>query len=177
MSKIPSDIVAVPLTAEEYREYGNVIESRSPSSGSTLANQGTAIRTNWLCDFKNLRSKAKMNVCTFRCTPPTNCERFDINLLERHQFSTQVFIPMTAANRYLVIVARGGDVPDLKTIKAFVASKNQAISYHPGTWHHPMVALDTETEFTCLVNEDGTSDDTHVLKVSSIRCHIPKSKL
>ena len=49
-----------------------------------------------------------MNVCVFRSTPRTL--PFEINKLERHEFSTQMFIPMNG-KRYLVIVAQGGELP------------------------------------------------------------------
>ncbi len=43
-----------------------------------------------------------------------------------------MFSPMGNAKRYLVIVAQGGDVPDLDTLGCFVASGVQAINYNPG---------------------------------------------
>lgn len=105
--------------------------------------KGTAQRFNHLTTLENLRTTAKANVCVFRCQPRSL--PFDIKLLEKHPHSTQMFIPMTAERRYLVIVAQGGDKPDLSTLKAFVAGKGQGITYHPGIWHHPMIALDNET--------------------------------
>eukprot|EP00027_Filamoeba_sp_ATCC50430_P006346 CAMPEP_0168542754 /NCGR_PEP_ID=MMETSP0413-20121227/1513_1 /TAXON_ID=136452 /ORGANISM="Filamoeba nolandi, Strain NC-AS-23-1" /LENGTH=87 /DNA_ID=CAMNT_0008572645 /DNA_START=195 /DNA_END=458 /DNA_ORIENTATION=+ len=84
---------------------------------------------------------------------------------------------MTAKSRYLVIVAQGGDAPDLSTLKCFVASRNQAITYYPGIWHHPMVALDEETDFTCFVHEDGTTKDTHVVEFDNpIKCIVNNTK-
>jgi ureidoglycolate lyase len=79
-------------------------------------------------------------------------------MLEKHPGSTQAFVPMNAS-RYLVVVALGGDAPDLSTLRAFVASAAEAISYRPGVWHHPMIALDRVTDFACLVWEDGTTED------------------
>ena len=67
------------------------------------------------------------------------------------------------AARYLVVVARGGDAPDLATLAAFVASGTQGVSYLPGVWHHPMIALDHEIDFTCLAWEDGTAGDCVVV--------------
>ena len=63
---------------------------------------------------------------------------------------------------HLVIVAlphEKDDEPDLSTLSAFVATGTQGITYRPGIWHHPMVALDHETDFFCLVYEDGTEAD------------------
>ena len=143
----------------------------------------------------NNRESAKANVCLFRCSPRDL--PFSIKLLERHLYSTQMFIPMTADKRYLVIVAQGGDKPgnhfphnhnsqqDLSTLKAFVASKSQGITYYPGTWHHPMIALDNVTgsffhlhcvlnlDFTCVVYEDGSQDDCHVEQLDDvITCYV-----
>lgn len=126
------------------------------------ANQGTARRFDRLAALENLRpGLAQPNMGVFRCAPrlvwPSR-----LALLEKHPASTQVFVPMNAA-RYLVVVALGGDAPDLSTLAAFVASGTQAVSYRPGVWHHPMIALEAETEFVCLVWEDGTSKDCVVV--------------
>jgi ureidoglycolate lyase len=63
------------------------------------------------------------------------------------------------ARRYLVVVAEGNDSPDLATLSAFIAEGTQAIAYHPGIWHHPMIALDAAIDFVCVVFDDGTADD------------------
>ena len=65
--------------------------------------------------------------------------------------------------RYLVIVTLGGDAPDLSTLAAFIAHGTEGISYRPGVWHHPMIALDHETDFICLVWEDGSRDDCTIV--------------
>jgi len=130
---------AVPLTAEGYLPFGHVLSVREDEATlKVAANQGTAARFNWLATFDNLRSSttAKANFCVFRCQPRQL--PFSIKLLERHEFSTQFFIPMNAKKRYLVVVAKGGAQPDLSTLKAFVASNIQGISYYPGNQqiHH-----------------------------------------
>lgn len=82
---------------------------------------------------------------------------FPVNILERHPFTTQTFTPLSSsASSYLVIVAPNqqqqqqssssssstvGNPPDLARTRAFVATANQAVTYAPGTWHAPMVAL------------------------------------
>ena len=39
--------------------------------------------------------------------------------------------------------------------------------HSPGVWHHPMIALDNVTDFTCLVYEDGTSGDCEVVQLAT----------
>ncbi|KEY70287.1 hypothetical protein S7711_06990 [Stachybotrys chartarum IBT 7711] len=88
--------------------------------------------------------------------------QFTVRFLERHPFTTQTFSPVdSSASSYLVIVApslppsgadeglpvpQGTDVPgrglpDLGGLKAFLATKSQAVTYGAGTWHAPMVTL------------------------------------
>ena len=153
------------LTQENYKIYGDVIAARSEVSPKP-ANHGTAERYNGLANLSNMRPiEASANICVFR-SQPNKGNTFTAKLLERHSLSTQMFVPMNCMKRYLVLVASGKERPDLSTLKAFIAAPNQGITYHPGTWHHPLIALDRETDFACLVYEDGTRDDceTHQLE-------------
>lgn len=157
----PAEFAAEPLLRDAYRPYGDLIAA-DPRLPSTSANAGTALRYDHLGAIENLRpGKALPNLCVFRATPFMG-NPFVVRLLERHRDSTQLFIPMAGAERYLVIVCAGGDAPDLRTLKAFMAGTGQGITYRPGIWHHPLIALDRETDFACLVHEDGTEGDGEV---------------
>ncbi|KAL0485128.1 ureidoglycolate lyaseA [Acrasis kona] len=151
-------IIAQPLTAEAFQKYGQVVSVPRGDDGQS-ANNNTAKRFNFLGNVQNLRSDAKANMCVFRCQPVAM--PFHMRMLEKHQYSNQMFSPMNA-QRYLVIVSLGGDEPDLQTLAAFVADGTQAINYNAGCWHHPMIALDTTIDFTCFVHENGTKDDCTV---------------
>lgn len=151
-------IACQPLTPDAYAPYGHVIMAAPRGEPGKPANQGTARRFDHLGSLENLRpAGSALNVSVFRCAPwPAG--PLAVALLEKHPASAQAFIPMNA-RRYLVIVARGGERPDLATLAAFVATGTQGVSYLPGVWHHPMIALDTAIDFTCLVWEDGSAGD------------------
>lgn len=101
--------------------------------------------------------------------PGSSSSFFEVNILERHPYTTQTFTPLSisgpasaaARNRqgyYLVIVAPNvagpppdpspaspaASPPDLAALRAFVATTDQAVTYGAGTWHAPMVALGPE---------------------------------
>jgi ureidoglycolate lyase len=127
---------------------------------------GTARRWDWLAPVINKRRGAKANLCVFRCKPFRG-KAFPVKLLERHAKSTQVFLPLPGAGKCLVVVAKGGAKPDLSTLAAFVMEGAQGVSYHPGTWHHPMVALGRAADLACLVHEDGSAADCEVYPLAS----------
>jgi ureidoglycolate lyase len=150
-----------PISREAYEPYGSLIAG-DEALPFKFANMKTAKRFNHLADVVNLRpDSATLNLCVFRCSPLEKLP-FEIKLLERHEFSTQVFMPISSNARYLVIVSLGGDKPDLSTLKAFEATNPQGISYKPGVWHYPMTALDNQVDFSCLVHEDGTKEDCEI---------------
>ncbi len=160
---------AAPLTQADYRAYGDVVAARADVTPRP-ANLGFAQRYDLLSELRNARGAAAApNLCVFRCEPMVTPggARFDVKLLERHAHSTQVFVPMGGVRRYLVIVALGGAAPDLATLKAFLATGNQGISYHPAVWHHPLVALDGPSDFASLVWEDGGAGDCEVLRLEA----------
>lgn len=172
----PVSIKPVELSLQAYQSFGSVIAAGS-ASDAVSANMGTAMRFNRLADLQNLRpATATPNLSVFQVTPAVS-NPVQVALLERHKFSTQAFIPMDGAKRYLVVVSKGDEKPDLTTLSAFVATGSQGITYKPGIWHHPIVALDELTHFANLTWEDGTSEDVHVVKLEKpVSIEIPELK-
>ncbi|TPX43711.1 ureidoglycolate lyase [Synchytrium endobioticum] len=206
----PKQISTQPLSPESFAPYGDVIAVPSQSTSSEAANQGTAQRYNYLTQFTNYRSTlplvhprdpntfttpanlqtppATPNLCIFRSFPTPHLP-FPIKLLERHKWSTQMFVPMTppqnGARAYLLIVAltdKKTDKPDWSTLKSFVATSTQGFNYHASVWHHPMIALDAMTDFVCLVwerreNMTGPSEDTEEILLDDVtHVHVPGFK-
>lgn len=187
---------AKPITPEDFNQFGTLIENPSPSlvpspsiqqlpPNAVLANQGSAIKhidvTNMVDLYDHVPSKipgkAVMNmfVCAPRALSPSDNESFrgffPVEILERHPFTTQTFIPLGISPKemsdasYLVIVAPslppspsdaqlpvpsqststlslpGRGLPDLKRLRAFVCKGSQAVTYGAGTWHAPMVVI------------------------------------
>lgn len=55
---------------------------------------------------------------------------------------------------------RGGGLPDLSKIRAFVARGDQGVTYGPGTWHAPMVVLGRESiDFVVVQYMNGVSNE------------------
>jgi ureidoglycolate lyase len=149
---------AEPITEDAYRTYGTIVRAGDPALARE-ANHATALAWDALATLENARrDRARATASIFRCRAhlgPT----LPVRWLERHPSSTQMFVPMGRA-RYLVVVAHGGDDgPELATLAAFVVEGAQAITYAPGTWHHPMVALDEAIDFVNVLFTDGTEGD------------------
>lgn len=186
-----------PLTQHDFSGFGTVIENPNPTIEPSAileqlppkairANQGTALKyvhVTKLLDLygsapSQVPSKAVMNM--FICVPRALRRRsqrngiqgtFQVEILERHPFTTQTFIPLGLCPaeqeeaRYLVVVAPslppshedeglpvpaqsppavrlpGRGLPDLTKVHAFLAQGSQAVTYGAGTWHAPMVVV------------------------------------
>ena len=144
-----------PLDPTAYEPFGSVVAARPSPPRS--ANHGQARAWDDLAPLVSTRPDARPTVSLFRCAPLSGSE-LEVRWLERHPCSTQLFVPMNAG-RYLVVVALGQGAPDPATLAAFVAEGAQAITYAPGVWHHPMVALDREIDFVNYLHVDGTDRD------------------
>ncbi|PHH80961.1 hypothetical protein CDD80_5171 [Ophiocordyceps camponoti-rufipedis] len=151
-------------------------------SNASPANDGTAIQYRDVSPVTNLYqgSSAKPRMSIFACaTHDANTSPLAIPALERHPFTTQTFIPISsAATTYLVVVCpcqspqKGDDdgvrlprwrgMPDLRGLRAFVASASQAVTYAAGTWHAPMMALGSHgqrLDFVVVQFASGVADE------------------
>ncbi|PBP22718.1 putative ureidoglycolate hydrolase [Diplocarpon rosae] len=184
------------LRQTNFAEFGAVIENPAPSvipssdvtklpPNVVQANQGSALKYLDVTHVRDLYSSAPSQVPSkavinmFVCAPrillasrnASSEGNFPVEILERHPFTTQTFIPLglSAAEahqaRYLVVVAPslpagaadqhlpvpppelasdtlpGRGLPDLEKIEAFIATGAQAVTYGAGTWHAPMVVV------------------------------------
>ncbi len=81
--------------------------------------------------------------------------------------SSQMFMPLPS-NPYLVVVAPKGKFDESK-VKVFLASPNQGVNYHVGTWHHYSLALDAVSDFLVVDRGgDGGNCDEVRLKESIV---------
>jgi len=189
-------IPALVLTPEAFAAFGQVIQAYEdlnavPSPRNihiTGANQGTAVKFHKLAPLTSSYPhdvNAAAGLSVYRCKPIELEQEglWSVKLLERHPYTNQAFIPMGSApvslgtseglkasgHRYLVIVALNGDddKPDLKTMRAFIASGNQGIVYNTAVWHHPMAVLDLPMDFTCVETQigDGSPLDCEIVDV------------
>lgn len=183
-----------PLTIESFKPYGDVIQLEG-NKNVVIANQGTAKRVNYVAKLENWRQttgpaikEARPNMCIFSSAPrPTVAGRFEVKLLERHPYSSQVFMPIHQHNAgnsnpnapcYLVIVAENGpdDKPDPNTIRAFAADSTQGINYKANSWHSPMVTIGERVNFLVLVWENGVAlQDCQEAPIGSVQVDLTPS--
>ncbi|MDO5289854.1 MAG: ureidoglycolate lyase [Pseudomonadota bacterium] len=91
--------------------------------------------------------------------------------MERHCLGSQSFIPLAGA-RSVVIVALGAMAPQPDSLAAFYVTGDQGFTLHPGTWHHPLIALDAG-DFMILERGSLTVDCETVFLPVSVRLTMP----
>ena len=141
-------LIAEPITAEAFAPFGVLLEPPE-GFGRRYFDEGLA----------NLRPGALPSLSIAVINPlaalPLKAVR-----MERHEFSSQSFLPMDGG-RYLVVVAPhapdGG--PDARLARAFLASGLVGITYRADVWHHPMAVLDRPATFAIAMWRDGGPGD------------------
>ncbi|CAA7261690.1 unnamed protein product [Cyclocybe aegerita] len=186
-------IPVLPLTAEEFKPYGQVIQAYDESSKPdslkvTPANGGTADKFHKLSLLTSSyppETGATAGISVYRCQPLQDIVDgvTTLKTLERHPFTNQAFIPMgrstsDPADGYLVVVAKNGadDRPDMTTLKAFLASGTQGIIYDAGIWHQPMTVLRKSLDLACVETQigDGSPMDCEILDLEPNSTYILK---
>jgi len=141
-------IIAAPLTPKAFAPYGDVLTAPDDFGRSSF---DEGLRTS--------RSTAWPSLSVSRVRPLTSLP-LEAKVLERHEFSSQSFLPLDVS-RWLVVVAPsaadGG--PDATRAVAFLARPEHGVTYHAGTWHHPLTILDRPARFAVVMWRNGTSTD------------------
>lgn len=107
-------------------------------------------------------------------TMPVQGSELHVQQLERHEHSSQSFVPMESG-RWLVVVcpmAPGGG-PDVSRVKAFVARPDQAVTFHANTWHLGLHVLDRPASHVIFMWRDKSAGDETFVDVSQFTIKLP----
>lgn len=156
------ELIPQPLTKEAFAPFGDVIDV--PDSPG---------RTYYEDALGNLRPTAHASLSvSLKAETPDRPLRSDY--LERHEFSSQTFVPLDV-ERWLIVVAphaaAGG--PDPSGMKAFIATGKQGVTYRPDTWHHGLTVLDRPGRFAVFMWRDGGKGDEEFVPVPPFTIRIP----
>ncbi len=131
------------LTPEAFRPFGDVIEANEQATQYDI-NEGWARRFHDLARIDTGRDGGHPLLSVFRAKARPLPLR--LSLLERHLLGSQAFVAM-APRRFLVVVAPPEPQPDPAQMRGFLAAPGQGVNYAAGTWHHPLLAIDADTDF------------------------------
>ena len=162
-----------PLTAEAFKPFGDVIEATDNAQHFTI-NQGFAERFHRLAQVDVTTDGGQPAISIFKAR--ARALPLQLSVLEKHPFGSQAFMPLSG-DAYLVVVALGGDTPDMSTLKCFSATAQQGVNYAKGTWHHPLLALN-DGDFV-VVDRAGPSGEINCVEhaIDHTHLHVETSML
>ena len=136
-------LIVEPLTGDAFAPFGEVIETAGAKKVFSI-NEGTAQRFHDLADIDCAPEGGRAIVSIFRAAPREL--PFTVRMLERHPLGSQAFVPMDPALRYLAVVSESPEA----TPRAFFVDQGRGINLRRGAWHHPLIALDRESDFLVI---------------------------
>lgn len=149
-------LIPQPLTAAAFAPYGRVLAVPADGAGGHPINSGTTQRHALLADAQLTaeggRPVLSISRAQARVLPMALVE------MERHTLGSQSFVPLGAARRLVLVVAPPGPAPrGIADLVAFVSDGVQGVWLAPGTWHHPLLAMDAG-DFLVVERRSGTVD-------------------
>jgi len=153
MSVTETVLPIAPLSRAAFQPFGDVIETEG--AAHFAINNGAATRFHDLArvDVAPEGGHALVNIFRARALPMP----LTIAMLEKHPLGSQAFMPLGAAP-FLVVVAPPGEAVAPDGLRAFLTDGRQGVNYARGVWHHPVIALDCETDFL-VVDRGGPGDN------------------
>ena len=146
------EITPQPLTREAFAPFGDIIDMPT-----------TAGRFYYDDALGNLRTGAGPSL-SVALKAPTPDRPLTSDMLERHEFSSQTFIPVDVG-RWLIVVAphaaQGGPDAKRKALAAIVDG-SVGVTYKANTWHHGLTTLDKPGSFAVFMWKAGSADEEFV---------------
>jgi ureidoglycolate lyase len=133
-------LIAEPLTRAAFAPFGDVIAA-DESARHYPINGGTTERYHDLANVDVSAEGGRALISIFRAQP--RILPFAVAMLERHPLGSQAFVPLTR-RPYLVVVA---PAEEATAMRAFLVKDGIGVSYARGIWHHPLLALEEQSDF------------------------------
>ena len=147
------------LTAEEFAQYGQVVELEN--AGQFTINNGLTTRYHDLFRIDAVMQDGYPIGSVFRTKPLPLPHR--IKTMERHPLGSQTFIPLQN-KPFLVLVGKAGKSLNVKDLKLFLTNGRQGISISRNTWHHHHIVLDHVQDFL-VIDRGGQGENLEEIAV------------
>ena len=148
-------LTATPIAAERFAPFGDVIHGDMETTSAM--NDARFLRFNDLARIEiDTQAGGRPSISIARCRTATALP-YCVEKMERHPKGSQAFMPL-APFSFIVVVAPAGDTIDPEHLQAFVTSGREGVNYHKGTWHMPMIGLQSGQDFLIV---DRAGDDAN----------------
>lgn len=159
-------LTAQPLTKEAFAPFGNVIEpyaeAEQTAKNCYVINNGFATRHHAIATASLDGGEVGMSI--FMAKPRQI--PIALSVMEFHPLGSQAFFSMNGED-YVVVVAPKGEAPkSADDLKVFYAKSTQGVQYAAGVWHHPLLALNTESPFLVVDRINGEGNNCIELDIS-----------
>lgn len=150
------ELITEPLNAAAFAPYGDVLDGPH-ATGRVYYDEG----------LSNGRPNARPSLSLVQANPLPSLPLIATKM-ERHQFSSQSFVPIDVS-RWLVIVAPkhsdGG--PDTSKVRAFAPSTGQGVTFHADVWHHPLAVFDQPARFVIVMWLERSNTDEELVSLDA----------
>jgi ureidoglycolate lyase len=153
------EITPIPLTAEAFAPYGEVIEASDRAQIMPI-NFGQTTRFHDLASVDVTDGGGHAIASIFRGEP---LEPPVLRIVERHPLGSQAFVPLSG-RPYLVAVAPAGEFDPAKLV-VFRAAPGQGVNYAKGTWHHFLLPLEAQSDFL-VIDREGPGENLDEIELA-----------
>ncbi|MCS5592383.1 MAG: ureidoglycolate lyase [Gammaproteobacteria bacterium] len=149
------NLTPIPLTSEDFSLFGEVVDSRG--GRFMTINDGYARKYANLATIDTQEADGTTAVHIFVARKRQFPLR--INMLEKHPFFSQAFIPRST-QPFVVVVAPPSETPNIEKIQAFITDGEQGVNYARGVWHFPLISLGNDNQFITIDRKHNGHSDT-----------------
>ena len=141
------------ISNDNFFEYGDFINpyDKEPEDINTNTTKSYFDLANIEILGENKKARLNLFDAKKRIFPLT------INMLEKHPFSSQVFLPL-GNNPFFVIVCSPGLKPDLNNLNFFIVENGNGVNFKPMVWHFPLISIN-DAKFITI---DKKNTDTNL---------------
>ena len=151
------------INNKDFKKFGDLISIREKNYEEINKNT-----TNSFSDLANIQiygkdKRVRLNIfeAKKRIFP------LQINMLENHPYSSQVFLPFLNTT-FLVLVAPIAIKPNLDEIEIFRVTDGDGINFKPKVWHFPLISLDNAKYITIDKKDAKTNIEIYNFDKSEI---------
>jgi len=137
------NLIIKDINKDNFSQYGQLISTKD-----IIGNKINTETTESFYDLVNIEilgdnKKCRVNIfkAKKRIFP------IKINMLEKHPFSSQAFIPLQNTS-FIVVVAPQSAIPNSNLIEAFKINSEEGINFKPKVWHFPLIAIENSNFLT-----------------------------